>query len=86
MPQSKPKRNPEKNRANVARHRSKAMEALDHLLADVDIIPEKRDGKWFITWDMSAYTAGALELIAQAQGKTLDELMRAAPAPLYRRR
>ena len=80
MAKTKAGRDPAKNRANVARHRERALEVIDHLLGDVDIVPERRDGKWFITYDMGVDTAAALEVLAQAQGKSLDQLMRAGLA------
>ena len=50
---------------------------ISDLLDDVDILVTKpKDGKQVITFDMGRQTAEALELVARAQGTTLDKLMR----------
>ena len=79
MPESKPKpkrKDTRDSKPRVQASRRKAMEMIDHLLDDVDIFPERRDGKLFITYDMGVDTAAALEKLANAQGLTLDQLMR----------
>ena len=50
---------------------------IKDLLDDVDILVTRpKDGKQVVTFDMGRQTADALELVAAAQGTTLDKLMR----------
>ena len=56
------------------------MEAvIEDLMDDVDILVTKpKGGKQIVTFDMGRQTAEALELVAAAQGTTLDAIMRNA--------
>ena len=51
---------------------------LDHILDDVDIIPEQINGKWNITWDMSEETAAVIVGLYRLQGKdmTIHEILK----------
>lgn len=60
----------EKSRAELAA-------ILDNLIDDVDVIVTKpRGGKQRVTFDMGKDTQAALELVAAAQGTTLDAVLR----------
>ena len=64
-------------RAYRRREKAKLAAELDNLIDDVDVIVTKpKDGKQIITFDMGRQTAEALELVAAAQGKNLDEILR----------
>ena len=73
-------RNAKNQKAYRDRERKKFMNTLDHLIDDVDIFTEWKDGKRVVTFDMSRETNAALELVAGEQGKTLDDILRAVVA------
>ena len=81
MPTSKKprKRDPERNRADVAAHRQRKQDVIDELLEGVIIRVEPNigGGKARITYDMDRATNDALETAAAAMGQTLDQLLRA---------
>ena len=70
------KRGPEDMRKSRAKNRRELAAMLDNLIDDVEIFTEWKDGKRVVTFDMAKTTNEALELVAQAQGKTLDEILR----------
>ena len=67
-------------RAYREREKAKVLAILDDLLDDVDIFTEWKDGKRVVTFDMGKDTNAALELVAAAQGKTLDQILRGVVA------
>ena len=72
-----PKRGPEDMRRSRAKKRGEVAAILDNLLDDMDILRGPVvDGKRVITFDASPATWAGLELFAQAQGQTLDQVLR----------
>ena len=71
-----PKTNAERQRNFKAREKTKLLDKIDDLLDDVDILVEWQDGRRVVTFDMGVDTHAALEVFAQAQGKTLDQILR----------
>ena len=64
----------------IAKEKKQLQATLDGYLDDVDIFTEWKDGKRVVTFDMGKDTNDALELVAAAQGKTLDEILRGVVA------
>ena len=70
----------ERQRKSQEGKRAKIQEIIDAHLADVNVFTEVRDGKQFVTFDMSEETNQALNEIAKAKGTTLDDILRAVIA------
>ena len=60
----------------IAKEKKQLQATLDGYLDDVKIIMEWKDGKRVVTFDMAKTTNDALELVAAAQGTTLDVILR----------
>ena len=72
-------RTTEWRKRKAERERAEMQDVLNILLDDVDIIvTAPKDGKQRVTFDMGKDTAAALAMVAEAQGKTLDAIMRGA--------
>ena len=71
------KRGPEDMRRSRAKKRGEVAAILDNLLDDLDILRGPVvDGKRVITFDASPATWAGLEVFAQAQGQTLDQVLK----------
>ena len=66
----------ERQRKSQEGKRAKIQEIIDAHLADVNVFTEVRNGKQFVTFDMSEETNQALNEIAKAKGTTLDDILR----------
>ena len=80
MPESKSKRkrNPEQNRAAVARHRAKQkQELIDHAMDGIIIRVEHdpETGRGTVTWDMDADAHAIVAAAALGLGQTVDEFL-----------
>ena len=76
MPESKHRKTPERNRADVAAHRERLAEAVELIMEGLAIRVEDTPDGQRVTYDMDHHTEAALAAFTESQGITLEAFLR----------